>query len=236
MSMSQNLNYFNAELIVESSRRQRLSLLTSMLTISLRQYLRTHNNEIPPIVELPRAGMTLRNAFITDCTVLINADGTPNERPFADIVCLHTAGEEQRAVVIAGFVNIRPTAAPALGEIDDSSDTDMDADVDENVDWSAQLEAVVTTQKKKKTREKKQVQTVQDQQPGRARGRPAKPQDLAQTKAKRTLKIRPSIVATIAGGVVADTADTHQELPDRYSGGAKIEDDIVDDTIMDRDC
>lgn len=251
MDVSHNLDHFNAELIAEPSRRQRLSLLTTMLTITLRQYLRTHNNELPSIKELPRAGMTLRNAFITDCTVLLNADGTTNEHPFADIVCLHRGGEVQRQTVIDSFVNIRPTAAPAHDDVDDASETDeTELNVDEDVDWSAQLETIVLkkkTQNDKGAQKRKHERTAQELQPGRARGRPAKLQiDQEQPKTKKARKARPPITATVADDVVADNAalredtaalledtdSTHQELPDHYGSGANVEDDIVDETIV----
>ena len=86
--------------------------------------------------------------------MLRNTDGTDNEQPYADIVCLHLTGDIQREVVLDSFAKVRPSAT--RDEYYDGSDTDSDDDVEieENVDWSVPLEAVVVAPKKARARQK----------------------------------------------------------------------------------
>lgn len=185
--MFHNHDNFNAELVVEPSRRQRLSLLTVALTIALRRYLSTHNYELPPLKKLPRDDMTLRNALVTDCTVLRSADGTDNEQPYADITCLHPAGDTQCAVVVDSFAKLRPSVARDESYDELSTDSDDDADVEEDVDWSAQLEAVLVAPKKARTKQKNRQPVTGEPETARKRGRPKKAARL------------PIVVAPVAG-------------------------------------
>jgi hypothetical protein len=153
-----------AEIIVEPSRRQRTSLLKVMLLASLRQYLKTHGGKAPTPCALPRDKLTLRNAFVTDATVLLTADKQPNPAPFKDLICLHPGGEAQRERVLCSFTTIRPQKINGAALLDQTntiggSDDDDDGDtVVENVDWDAELEALLATIPKN-TRKRQAVDT-----------------------------------------------------------------------------
>jgi hypothetical protein len=116
--------------------------------------------------------MTLRNALVTDCTVLRNSDGTDNEHLYDDIVCL--TGDIQRKVVFKSFAKIRPSAAHDEQYDEAGTNRDDDEDVEENIDWSVQLEAVVVAPKKARMQQKTRQPVTGKPRAARKRGRPKK--------------------------------------------------------------
>jgi hypothetical protein len=166
--------------IAESSRRQRMQLLPTMLKASLKQYLKTHADQLPKSRPLPLEKLTLRNVLVTDATVLLLVDKSPNPTPLRDIICLH-GGKAQKERVLNCFDTHRliATTVKKYAIPDDESSFDKSGDNSEDepelqVDWNAELETILeeTKQTTKRARQKK-PSDVAPAVPGR-RGRPPK--------------------------------------------------------------
>jgi hypothetical protein len=205
-----------------------MQLLPTMLTASLKQYLKTHSDRLPKSRPLPLAKLTLRNILVADSTVLLLADKSPNPTPLRDIVCLH-GGEEQKERVLNSFGTHRLIATTVAKYVipDDESSFDESGDDSEDelelqIDWNAELDTIFeeTTQSTKRARRKKATD-VMPAPPGR-RGRPPKTPAVARVnaiknKSQSAIAARPVPFKTASPNTSFDLFDKPDEFIDVVS-------------------
>lgn len=157
-------------MVREASRRQTLSLAVTALDAIVRHYMVTHDNNTPPTRALPKQPMCVREVIVSDCSVLKSRDGADNEMPYAELICLHPAGEMRKREVIDSFAYVRPVSTDdddqqtidAQDEMVDKFEVPMQPDEDDLVVWNAEIVAqpAKVARVAKQTRRVRRLQTT----------------------------------------------------------------------------